>query len=199
MSWLPKSLSVIVFLGLLAGCQTEPAEGPAEQAGATTEETAASDAASVRATIEEIGDRFEQALLAEDAATIASFYAEDAVVLPPGSPRTEGQANIEAMFAAWFEQIPPMEGFTLTSDDVQLSSSGELAYEVGTYTSRGTTPDGQAYDETGKYLAVWENTGGEWKMVADQWSEDAPKLAGEGAEAQDVPEAAEPAAEAPAE
>lgn len=195
MSWLPKSLSVIVFLGLLAGCQTEPAE----QTG-TTEETAAPDAASVRATIEEIGDRFEQALLAEDAVAVASFYAEDAVVLPPGSPRTEGRANIEAMFASWFEQTPPTEGFTLTSDDVQLSSSGELAYEVGTYTMRGTTPDGQAYDETGKYLAVWENAGGEWKMVADQWSGDAPMHAGEGAEAPaGAPEAAEPAADAPAE
>jgi uncharacterized protein (TIGR02246 family) len=181
---LPKFLSLIAALGLLAACQTEPAE----QTGAT-EEAAATEAATVRAEIEAISDRFEQALLAEDAATVGTFYAEDAIALPPGAPRAEGRAAIQALFASWFEQIPAPEGFTLTTNDVQLAGSGDIAYEVGTYTSRGTSPEGEAYDEAGKYLVVWKNLDGEWMIVRDAWNIDAPMHMGEGAaEATAAPE-----------
>lgn len=192
---LPRFLALIAALGLLAACQSEPAE----QSGAT-EEAAATDAATARAEIEAIGDRFEQALLAEDAATLGTFYAEDAVLLPPGNPRAEGPAAIEAMFASWFAQIPAPEGFTLTTDDVQLAESGDIAYEVGTYTSRGTSPEGEAYDETGKFVVVWKNVGGEWKVAADAWNVDAPMHMGEGAaEATAAPEETGPEATSPAE
>ena len=127
---LPRFLPLLAALGLLAACQNEPAE----ETGAT-EEAAATDAATVRAEIEALGDRFEQALLAEDAATIATFYADHAIALPPGAPRAEGPAAIQALFASWFEMIPASEGFTLTTDDVQLAESGDIAYETGTYTS----------------------------------------------------------------
>ncbi|HET6343144.1 MAG TPA: SgcJ/EcaC family oxidoreductase [Gemmatimonadota bacterium] len=192
---LPRSLSLLAALGLLAACQTEPAE----QTGAT-EEAAATDAATVRAEIEAISDRFEQAMLAEDAATLGTFYTDDAVLLPPGAPRAEGPAAIEAMFASWFEQIPAPEGFTLTTDDLQLAGSGDIAYEVGTYTSRGTSPEGEAYDETGKFVVVWKNVDGEWKVAADAWNGDAPIHMGEGAaEATAAPEATAPEATAPVE
>ena len=55
-------------------------------------------------------------------------------------------------------------------------------------------------DETGKYLVVWENVGGEWKIVRDMWNGDAPMHMGEGAaEAAAAPEATAPEATAPAE
>ena len=194
---LPRFLPLIAVFGLVAACQTEPAE----QTGAT-EEAAATDAATVRAEIEAISNRFEQAFLAGDAASIGTFYAEDAVALPPGAPRAEGSAAIESLFASWFQQVPAPEGFTLTTDDVQLAGSGDLAYEVGTYTSRGTSPEGEAYDETGKYLVVWKNVGGEWKIMADMWNGDAPMHMGEAREttaAAEAPEAAQPDADTPAE
>ena len=190
-----RFLPLIATLALLVSCQTEPAE----QTGAT-EEAAATDAATVRTEIEAIADRFEQALLAEDAGTIGTMYAEDAVALPPGAPRAEGSPAIESMFASWFEQVPAPEGFTLTTDDVQLAGSGDIAYEIGTYTSRGTSPAGEAYDETGKYVVVWKNVDGEWKIAADIWNGDAPMHMGEGAaEAPAAPETAQPTEEPPAE
>jgi uncharacterized protein (TIGR02246 family) len=187
---LPRFLALIVALGLMGACQTEPAE----QTGAT-EEAAATDVASVRIEIEAIADRYEQAFLAEDAATIAATYTEDAVVLPPGAPRAEGRAAIESMFASWFEQVPATEGFTLTTDEVQLAGSGDIAYEIGTYTSRGTSPEGEAYDETGKFLVVWKHVDGEWKIAADTWNGDAPMQV-EGEDRESAPEAGEAAPEA---
>lgn len=193
-----RFLPLVAVAGLLAACQTEPAD----QTGAI-EESAAPDAATIRTEIEGINDRFEQALLAEDAATLGTFYTEDAVALPPGAPRAEGRAAIEALFASWFAAIPAPEGFTLTTDDLQIAGSGDVAYEIGTYTSRGTSPEGESYDETGKYLVVWENTDGQWKVASDIWNGDAPMhKGGEGAEAMGAPEASEaalPDADTPAE
>ncbi|HKY60731.1 MAG TPA: SgcJ/EcaC family oxidoreductase [Gemmatimonadota bacterium] len=192
---LPRFLPLVMATGLLAACQTEPAE----QTGAT-EEAAVPDAASVQAEIEAIDDRFEQALLAGDAATLATFYTDDAIALPPGAPRAEGRAAIQELFASWFAEVPAPEGFTLTTDDLRVAESGDIAYEVGTYTSRGTSPEGEAYDETGKYLVVWKNVDGEWKVDRDIWNGDAPMHMGveEGA-APAAPEAAQPETEAPAE
>lgn len=191
---LTRFLPLLAALGLLAACQAEPAE----QTGAT-EEAAAPDAAGARTEIEAISDRFEQAFLAEDAATLASFYAEDAIALPPGAPRAEGRAAIQSLFASWFEEVPAPAGFTLTTDDLQVAASGDTAYEVGTYTSRGTSPAGEAYDETGKYLVVWKNVDGQWMIVRDTWNGDAPMhMGGEETEAPGTPEAASPG-EAPAE
>ncbi|MGH7558052.1 MAG: YybH family protein [Gemmatimonadota bacterium] len=164
-----RPMMLLTAIGLLAACQTEPAE----QTGAT-EEAATADAATVRSEIESINDRFEQALLAHDAAAIAAIYTEDALVLPPSAPRTEGRAAIEAMFSSWFEQVPASDTFTLTTDQIVLAESGEIAYEIGTYQTSGTAPSGETYEESGKYLGVWENVGGEWKMAADMWSGDAP-------------------------
>ncbi|MGH7543360.1 MAG: YybH family protein [Gemmatimonadota bacterium] len=198
---LPRFLPLIAALGLLAACQTEPAE----ETGATVE-AAATDAASVRTEIEAMDDRFEQAFLAEDAATVASLYAEDAIALPPGAPRAEGRAAIQSLFGSWFEMVPAPEGFTLTTDDLQVAGSGDIAYEVGTYTSRGTSPEGESYDETGKYLVVWRNVDGQWMIARDVWNGDAPMHMGAGAEDTGAaqpeaaqPEAAQPEAENPAE
>lgn len=208
---LARSMTMVAAIGLLAACQTEPAE----QTG-TTEETATSDAASVRSEIESIHDRYEQALLAQDAATIATIYTDDAVVLPPSNRRTEGRTAIESMFTSWFGQVPPFDTFTLSTDQLVLAESGDIAYEIGTYQISGSSPTGETYEETGKYLAVWENVDGEWKMAADMWSGDAPMHgqddatepgetapAGEGKATGEAPTgeqgATEPAAEAEAE
>ncbi|MGH7572669.1 MAG: YybH family protein, partial [Gemmatimonadota bacterium] len=191
---LARPTVLLAAIGLLAACQTEPAE----QTGATeidaTTEAAASDVATVRSEIEAINDRFEQALMAHDAATIASFYTDDAVALPAGAPRAEGAAAIEAMFAEWFAQAPAPESFTLTTDDLVLAESGDLAYEIGTVQIRGTSAAGETYDDPGKYLVVWESVNGEWKLAADTWSSDAPmSMEGDAGEA----DQAAPAEEAP--
>lgn len=164
---LARSMAMLATIGLMAACQTEPGE----QTGAT-EEAAVTDASSARSEIESVNDRYEQALLAQDAAAIAAIYTEDAVVLPPSSPRTEGRTAIESMFTSWFGMVPASDTFTLTTEEVVLAESGELAYEIGTYQTSGSSATGETYEETGKYLAVWENVDGEWKMAADMWSGD---------------------------
>ena len=81
---------------------------------------------------------------AKDAAKIASFYADDAVVMPPNLPMVKGRANIEAHFKGEIQQGPT--NFQLKP--VQSAISGSQAFEAGTSTM--TLPGGQT--EVGKYL-----------------------------------------------
>jgi len=43
------------------------------------------------------------------------------------------------------------------------------AREIGTFSlkTKGTTPQ----EVTGKYVVVWEEVGGDWKLAADIWNE----------------------------
>lgn len=46
------------------------------------------------------------------------------------------------------------------------ASSGDMAYEIGTYTLSFKGDKGPVQDK-GKYVVVWKNTGGHWRAAAD--------------------------------
>ena len=125
-----KVLPVFAVIALAAACQTKEAE----QTG-TTEETAAVDTETIRQEIEDLDDQFEQGMLAGDSIALANFYADDAVVLPPNMPRAEGRDAIRSVWAGG-----PLTSATLTTDQVIIPESGEIAVNVGTYTQSGTPP-----------------------------------------------------------
>ena len=177
--------AVILALALAAGCQTREAEEPdaaggdtdaaagaMEDAGAMESGGGAAGTEDARQAIAASNQRWEEAALAGDAAGVASLYADDAVLMPPGAPRAEGRAAIESALAAMFEAAPATS-VSIESDATTFSESGELAYDVGTYAMAGTTPAGEAWEDKGKFLAVLRNVGGEWKIAADIWNSDA--------------------------
>lgn len=168
-------IAVAVTIFLAAACQTQEPE----QAG-TTEDAAAIDAESVRQNIETSNDRFEQAVLAGDSDALAGLYTADGVVLGPFMPRAEGTESVRSFWSGMMEEGPPTD-ITLTTDDVTVAESGDIAYEIGSYDIAGTTPEGTAWQEQGKYLVIWENENGEWKIAADIWNSDTAPPGMEGA------------------
>jgi ketosteroid isomerase-like protein len=70
-----------------------------------------------------------------------------------------GGAVVEAK-----EHEKPVD-ITFETVGIVVATSGDLAYQVG----RITSPAGP-----GKYLTVYRRIGGEWKIVADTWNDDAP-------------------------
>jgi uncharacterized protein (TIGR02246 family) len=155
-------------LAVVVGCQQQQAE----ETGAT-EETPAVDEAAVRQAIESAGTAWQTAALAGDAAAIAALYDEDAVLQPPNAPRQVGRTAIQAGLAEMLTATP-ITAMTISTDAVEVSSSGELAYAYGTYTSTNTMPDGAPIEDTGKWLSVFENYNGQWLYVADTWNSDLP-------------------------
>ena len=65
---------------------------------------------------------------------------------------------------------------TLTSDDVTVTAAGDYAHAVGTWTMSGPAPDGSEWSDNGKFVAVWKNVDGDWKMAADIWNSDNPPM-----------------------
>ncbi|HUP01101.1 MAG TPA: DUF4440 domain-containing protein [Gemmatimonadota bacterium] len=167
MSYLLRSaLAVAAIAFLTAACQTQEAD----QVGTT--EDAITDTETVRQSIESSNDAFEQAILAGNGTALADFYTADAIVLGPFMPRAQGTEAIGSFWTEMMSEGPPSQ-IALTTDELTVSESGELAYEIGSFDVAGTTPEGTAWEEEGKYLVVWENVDGEWKMAADAWNSDA--------------------------
>lgn len=155
-------------------------EQATEQSGAAEEEVAPG--ADVAATLDEKNTAFEQAMLAGNVDGLIVDYAPDAVVQPPMMPASSGTESIRALYADMVAESAP-SGFDIVSDNVTVAESGELAYETGHYTVAGQTPDGETWEDQGKYMTVWKKSAeGQWQTVALSWSPNAAPPAMEHAE-----------------
>jgi ketosteroid isomerase-like protein len=121
----------------------------------------------VRATIEAAGKQFVADFHKGDAAALAGYYAEDAMVLPPNADFVKGRAAIQAFWQSFVGA--GYKHFALST--LEVGAGGDLAYEVGTY-EVGTAPD--AVDDRGKFLVVWKKAGGKWWIHRDMFSSNMP-------------------------
>jgi ketosteroid isomerase-like protein len=114
---------------------------------------------------------------ARDLAGVLSFYADDAIVLPPN----EAMINTkQAIHDEWAAMLVPGFDLSWTAGKVEAASSGDLMYETGTYTLQMKDAKGNPVTDKGKVLQVWKKQAdGSWKAVADMWSSDLPAVAAE--------------------
>jgi uncharacterized protein (TIGR02246 family) len=119
---------------------------------------------------ERLAREWEAAFKRGDMATLASLYAEEAKLMPPGSEMLRGRQAIEQFWRAAQEQI----GIKEIRLDVQEVEAGvDYGYEVGRATLRIEPQNGQAMTDTMKYLVAWKReTDGAWQLAADIWNSD---------------------------
>ncbi|HXV40875.1 MAG TPA: nuclear transport factor 2 family protein, partial [Steroidobacteraceae bacterium] len=102
---------------------------------------------------------------AKDAAGIATgIYVQDAVTLFDGTIRhgaAEIQAGMEAETAAM-----PNSTIDWTTRDVRVASSGDMAYETGSWTF-DPDGDGEQPSTSGEFVTVWVKVDGAWRAAAD--------------------------------
>jgi uncharacterized protein (TIGR02246 family) len=99
-----------------------------------------------------------------------SYWADDAIVFPPGSPAMVGKAAIREFVVKSF-QTP---GFSISwkTTTVAVSRSGDVAYTTGTNRVTFSAPDGKLVTVEGKAVAVWRRQkDGAWKCVIDIWND----------------------------
>jgi len=105
------------------------------------------------------------------------FYSSDAVFMMPNEPIYIGietiRKKVESMFA---DSTTLWETYSWTSDKIEVSSSGDLAYVRGTSRTSLKTPNGLVED-VGKGVDVWKKENGEWKCVLSIWNTDNPSEA----------------------
>jgi len=100
---------------------------------------------------------------------LVGLYADEAVYLPPHHAALHGRAAIREYLKA-----PLHHGYTdLKFEVTYIKQTGDLAYDVGTYTMN-VPHDGSKRQDQGKYLTVWQKHANGWHIVADAWSSDLP-------------------------
>jgi ketosteroid isomerase-like protein len=104
---------------------------------------------------------------AKDLDKTVSFYADDALVLPPNDA---AKTTKDAIRALWKDLIGSVTSVSWTATRVEMAKSGDMACLSGTYEL--TMKDGTK--DHGKYCEVWEKKGGTWKCGTDVWNSDLP-------------------------
>jgi len=108
---------------------------------------------------------FAKALANKDSAGVAALYTSDAVLMPANMPVFTGTAAITSFMGEGIRG--GMNSINLQTTEV--FGTGDIVTEVGTYTlSFG--PD----QDKGKYIVIWKNEGGKWKMFRDIFNSDNP-------------------------
>jgi uncharacterized protein (TIGR02246 family) len=161
-----KRLSRIVpLLGVLAvaGCATE-AKPPA-----ALPDNRAADEAALRAAL----TQWSAAAQEKDAAKFASFYTEDGILMLEGAPDAQGMEAIRQDTAGMMSD--PHFSLSFAPDKVEVARSGDLAYDIGSYTLTMSDPEGNPVTQKGQYVDVWKKDAkGEWKVAVDAPVSDPP-------------------------
>jgi ketosteroid isomerase-like protein len=151
----------VLLAALALALASTACQPPAQEAGPLSEE----DVAAIRGMLEKLRVDF----VAEDWTAILSYFATDAVRMPPNESMIEGHAAITASFDA----LPPVTGFTLTPQVV--AGEGDLAYARGAFTLDTAPPEAEPVNMVGKWLAIYERQAdGSWLCVSDIWNTDTP-------------------------
>ena len=109
-----------------------------------------------------------------DVEQIVSFWADDAIVIPPGQAPIIGKNAIRNYVTASLKT----PGFSIQWKTTQftIARDCDLAYGVGTNQVSFNDENGNRIKLRGKAVTVWRMENDAWKCVVDIWNDDpAPK------------------------
>ena len=101
------------------------------------------------------------------------FWADDAVLMPPGLPPVRGKSAIRQ----YVENAAKVPGFQIRwePESVHVSQSGDLAYMFERNVVTFNDPQGNPVTAHGKVVTVWrKDANGAWRNVVDMWNEAPP-------------------------
>ena len=123
-------------------------------------------AGNLRAQIEKVGQAWQNAYNAGNAAGVAALYTKDAKLMVPGSETGSDGKTIQKLIAA---DVALGGKLALTTDDVV--GFGDYAVETGRWVA--TAADGKHLDH-GPYLTFYKKADGGWKIYRDIWNSSMP-------------------------
>ena len=121
----------------------------------------------VRAAIEAANEIFVANFNRHDAAGLAGLYTATGCIMPSNSDIVSGAENIQGFWQGIFG----MGVKEATLDTIEVEDHGDTAIEMGRYTMK---VNGGAVADQGKYLVVWKNDGGTWKLHRDMFNSSQP-------------------------
>ena len=114
-----------------------------------------------------------KAMLANDADACADLYADDALLVLPGSGAIKGKKAIAEAYAGWLKSVKVTDAALM---DTQYRSAGRVSAGWGRFkVTTAPKAGGAATTETGTWCAVaTQQKDGAWKYVADHAADDPP-------------------------
>jgi ketosteroid isomerase-like protein len=128
--------------------------------------TASNDAEAIR----NIEDQWVAANKAKDINKAVSFFASDAVVMEPNKPIIVGIEVIKKSWELWFSDTTFLHNtITGTTDNIEVSASGDLGYARGTNHYSIKTPNGTV-EYVDNFIDIFKKIDGEWKCIESIWN-----------------------------
>jgi uncharacterized protein (TIGR02246 family) len=111
-----------------------------------------------------------------DVDKLAAHYADDAVLMVPGSPVAKGVATVRSEMQEMMKDPGLTLKFHATMTDV--AKSGDLGYTQGSYVLTATDPKThKIVTDHGSYVTTYrKQTDGSWKAVADIATSEVPSM-----------------------
>lgn len=163
------SLELGLGVMLIAGCNT--AEKPAADTAAVAAAPAAPSSADDEKAVRDLNASWFQTYNTHDAAALAAFYADDAILMMPGTPSVRGRAAIEAAYKKDMDVMAKAGYSNNEGSSSDVGVAGDVAWESNTFTV--TDKAGKQVD-SGKYVTVFARKDGKWSIVRDIWNTDSP-------------------------
>jgi ketosteroid isomerase-like protein len=151
-------LSLLVIAVIFAAC---------ESTSAKSDTPAAFNVDSVKGFIDAHNATFSSAMINGDSASIVPMYMSDASVLPPNAAAGKGGPYMGAM-AKQVQQLGATQ-FKVWSTSVE--GNNDMVVEEGKWEIRGAN-----MKDGGKFLVVWKQDNGKWKIAKDIWNSDYPAM-----------------------
>ena len=101
------------------------------------------------------------------ATAMGSLYTTDAQLLPPNSDAVNGSSAIGTFWKGGYD----MGIKRAKLETMEAEQNGNLITEVGRYTLYGAN---DAQMDAGKYMVIWKQEGGQWKLHRDIWNTNMP-------------------------
>lgn len=134
--------------------------------GVTTETTGFS-LDSAKAAIAASNKVYGACFASGDSTAFANCYTSDACIMPTGMPKMCGTQAILGFFNGGRKM--GITNISLTTDEVM--GGKDAVVETGKYE---LIVGDKVSAEKGKYIIVWKEENGKWKMHRDIWNSDAP-------------------------
>ena len=164
MKQISKILLAVTVAGFLStGCNNNSAANK----NTGDNNIATFDISAMKKIIQEHNDAFMKAHITRDTAILNGMYTKDAKVFAPNSEVITDRAVIEAMNLEWVNYDVREARETSTA----LYGNEDYLIDEGTYyMSFGE----DSIVDKGKYLNVWKQEDGKWKMFRNTWNTSLP-------------------------
>ena len=117
-------------------------------------------------------DKYLSSINANDADAFLAMITDDAIFMPPGSPRLVGKAEVGPWASAYLDAYRIHWDKTV----IEFVVSGRWAYEIYAYHSTDTPrAGGDPTTDTGKGIIIYRlESDGAWRVARDAWNSDLP-------------------------